>query len=186
MATPAEAKIPNAGKEQEGANVDKIRDILFGSQMRDYEKRFARLEENVNKAVDTLREDVAKRFDTLSGYVQQETESLSQRIKTEKSERADGLKELTREQKDAAKVLEKKLSQIEEQFADGQSELRSKILEHSKAVMNEIEKLRREAATALDREVETLRGEKTDRAALSDLFTEVALRLKNDFELPEK
>jgi hypothetical protein len=186
MATPAEAKIPNGGKEQEGANVDKIRDILFGSQMRDYEKRFARLEENVNKAVETLREDVAKRFDTLSGYVQQETESLSQRIKTEKGERADGLKELTRELKDAAKVLEKKLSQIEEQFADGQSELRSKILEHSKAVMNEIEKLRREAATALDREVGTLREEKTDRAALSDLFTEVALRLRNDFELPEK
>src|SRR5215470_17649691 len=74
MATPAEAKVPNGGKEQEGANVDKIRDILFGSQMRDYEKRFARLEENVNKAVDSLREDVAKRFDTLSGYVQQETE----------------------------------------------------------------------------------------------------------------
>ena len=62
MASPAEAKLPNnsSGKE-EGANVDKIRDILFGSQMRDYEKRFARLEENVSKAVETLREDTMKR-----------------------------------------------------------------------------------------------------------------------------
>ena len=84
MASPAEAKIPNAsGKEgAEGANVDKIRDILFGSQMRDYEKRFARLEDNVTKAVEHLREDLAKRLDTLSGFVQQEVDSLSQRLKT--------------------------------------------------------------------------------------------------------
>src|SRR6202000_2184865 len=48
MASPAHAKIPNSGKENaEGANVDKIRDILFGTQMRDYEKRFVRLEETV-------------------------------------------------------------------------------------------------------------------------------------------
>ncbi|HXZ12560.1 MAG TPA: hypothetical protein VEG64_09225 [Candidatus Sulfotelmatobacter sp.] len=188
MAAPAEAKSPNpSGKEnQEGANVDKIRDILFGSQMRDYEKRFARLEENVSKAVETLREDMAKRFDALSGFVQQETESLSQRLKTEKSERSDSLKELTRELKEASKMLEKKIGQLEEQFADGQTELRSKILEHSKAVMNEIEKLRRESAAALDREVESLRDEKTDRAALADLFAEFSLRLKNGLELPEK
>jgi len=186
MASPADAKITKASGEQEGANVDKIRDILFGSQMRDYEKRFVRLEDNVNKAVDGLREDMAKRFDTLSGFVQQEVESLSQRLKTEKSERGDAVKELTRELKDAAKILEKKLNQLEEAFADGQSELRAKVLEHSKAVMNEIEKLRREASAALDREVGVLRNEKTDRAALADLFEEFSLRLKNDLELPEK
>ena len=67
MASPAEAKIPNAsGKEGgEGANVDKIRDILFGSQMREYEKRFTRLEEQVAKSLDGIREDMKKRLDAL-------------------------------------------------------------------------------------------------------------------------
>ena len=93
MASPAEAKMPNAsGKEApEGANVDKIRDILFGSQMRDYEKRFTRLEDNVTKALETLREDMTKRLDTLGGFVRQEVDSLSQRVKTEKAERSEGL-----------------------------------------------------------------------------------------------
>ncbi|MGA9594256.1 MAG: hypothetical protein WBS18_14245, partial [Candidatus Acidiferrales bacterium] len=62
MASPAQAKPGNPATEKgEGANVDKIRDILFGSQMRDYEKRFARLEESVTKALDTLRDDTTKR-----------------------------------------------------------------------------------------------------------------------------
>src|SRR5271168_5481670 len=122
MASPA--KVPNASNKEnpEGANVDKIRDILFGSQMRDYEKRFVRLEDTGTKALETLREDMTKRLDTLSNYIKEETDSLGQRIKTEKSERAEGLKELTREMKDSAKIVEKKLSQLEDQMSDGHAE----------------------------------------------------------------
>src|SRR4029077_10474983 len=186
MASPADAKLNNSSGKEEGANVDKIRDILFGSQMRDYEKRFARLEENVSKAVETLREDTMKRLETLSSFAQQEVESLSQRLKTEKSERSEGLKELARELKEAAKMIEKKLGQLEEQTSDVQSDLRAKLLEHSKAFSNEIDKLRRDSSASLDREVEALRNDKTDRAALADIFAEFSLRLKDDLELPEK
>jgi hypothetical protein len=38
----------------------------------------------------------------------------------------------------------------------------------------------------LDTEVETLRTDKADREGLGDLFTEFGLRLKNEFNLPEK
>src|SRR5947209_6262346 len=37
-------------------NVDKIRDILFGTQMRDYDSRFARLEETLVKENAEIRE----------------------------------------------------------------------------------------------------------------------------------
>jgi DNA repair exonuclease SbcCD ATPase subunit len=188
MASPADAKLPNtSGKENaEGANVDKIRDILFGSQMRDYEKRFIRLEDTVTKAIETLREDMTKRFDTLSNYMKEEVDSLSQRVKAEKSERSDGVKEISREIKDSAKIIEKKLSQLEEQMSDGHGELRSKMLEHSKSMAAEIDKLRRDTTAALNREIDVLRDEKTDRAGLADLFSEFSLRLKNKFELPEE
>src|SRR5271168_3544065 len=128
------------GEIREGANVDKIRDILFGSQMRDYEKRFVRLEERLAKASDALRDDLKKRFDSLESFVQQEMEALSQRLKTEKSERVEALKELTRETRDNAKSLEKKLSQLEEQLSSAQGDLRSRILEQSKSLGNEIRK----------------------------------------------
>ena len=47
---------------QQPGNVDKIRDILFGSQMRDYETRFARLEETLSKEASELRESTRRRF----------------------------------------------------------------------------------------------------------------------------
>jgi DNA repair exonuclease SbcCD ATPase subunit len=185
MASPGEARLPNS-MDKESANVDKIRDILFGSQMRDYEKRFARLEENLNKQLDTLRDDFSKRIETLSGFVQKEVDSLSQRIKAEKSERGEEAQEIARELKDAAKALEKKIAALDEQLADSQSESRATILEHSKNFAGEIERLRREADAALDREVQSLRYDKTDRAALADLLAEFSLRLKDNFNLPDE
>ena len=170
----------------EGANVDKIRDILFGSQMREYEKRFTRLEEQVAKSLDSVREDVKRRLDSLEMFMQQEVGSLGQRLKNEKDERVDGLKELTSDLYSVAKPLEKKLSQIEEQMTAGHGDLRMRILEQFKSLSNEIEKMEKEFSTLVDREVQTLRSEKTDRAALADLFNELALRLNNGLTLPEK
>ena len=186
MSTDHEEKNAANGELREGANVDKIRDILFGSNMRDYEKRFARLEERMTKSSDALRDDLKKRFDALESYVREEVESLGQRLKNEKSERTEALKELTRESRDSSKVLEKKLSQLEDAVETAQGDLRARILEQSKALANQIQKSKEELEKALEIEAETLRNEKTDRAALADLFTEVALRLKGELELPEK
>lgn len=184
MAAPENALAKSEAPE--GANVDKIRDILFGSQMRDYEKRFTRLEERFAKALDGIREDTKKRFDSLETFTQQEVESLGQRLKSEKEERVAGLKELTSELRGIAKSLEKKLSQMEEQMAAGQGDVRARILEQSKALSNGIGAMEKEISAALDREVQSLRLEKADRAALADLFNECALRLNNEFTLPEK
>ena len=182
---PEGTAVPN-GEAPEGANVDKIRDILFGSQMRDYEKRFIRLEERLAKDAADLREETKKRLDTLESFVHEEFESVAQRLKNEKSERTDALKDLERETHDATKSLEKKHSHLDDEVAKGMAELRSRILEQSKALMAEIEGRHRDLTAALDRDVKTLQDDKTDRRALADLFTEVALRLKEEFVLPEE
>ena len=44
--------------KQGGADIDKVRDILFGNQMREVERRFARLEERLIKETIDLKEDL--------------------------------------------------------------------------------------------------------------------------------
>src|SRR5215813_12449769 len=68
----------HADDGREGQNVDKIRDILFGAQMRDYDKRFARLEDRLMKDAEALRDEMRKRLDALESYVKQEAEALGQ------------------------------------------------------------------------------------------------------------
>src|SRR5579862_6649484 len=55
----------DAPGEGSPGNIDKIRDILFGSNMRDYEMRFARLEEALKKESSDLRDTTRHNLESL-------------------------------------------------------------------------------------------------------------------------
>lgn len=187
MASSAEPNdhIAPEGESPEVANVDKIREILFGGQMRDFDKRFVRVEERLAKDTEDLRHDLKKRLDTLEGFIHAEVEAVNQRLNAERAERTTAVKEVDRALREAEKASEKVFAQLEESLAKGTGDLRTQLLEQSKALTAEIEEKHRALSALLDRDVQRLQENKTDRAALADLFTELALRLKKHFVLPE-
>lgn len=165
-----------------GGNLDKVRDILFGGQMRDYEKRFNRLEDRLVKECSNIREDIKKRLDSLETYIMQEVEALNENLKTEQSQRDDATKEVAQELKDITKSLEKKIGQLDEQSNQRQRELRQQILEQSKNLDDEMRQKYESILAVIEREVQELRSDKTDRSTLAALLTQVAMRLNNDFD----
>jgi hypothetical protein len=167
-------------------NLEKIRDILFGAQVTDFEKRFQRLEERILKETAEARAETNKRFEALEAFIRKEVDSLAERLKTEQAERVESGKEHSREMREAVRSLEKKLAQMDDVTTKNQRELRQQILDQSKALTEEIRSRVRESATALSREIKDLRAEKTDRSALAGLFTDVAMRLSNDSKQPRK
>jgi exonuclease VII large subunit len=168
----------------EGGNIDKIREILFGVQMRDNEKRFSRIEERLLKESADLREDTKKRFEALESFVRSEFEALANRLKSEQQTRDESVQGLARSLQETGKALEKKLAQFDEQTTHSQRELRQQILDQSKQLNDEIRQKHNELQSLLEREVAELGHAKTDRASLAALFTEVSLRLNNEFKIP--
>ena len=169
-----------------GGNLDKVRDILFGGQMRDYEKRFNRLEDRLVKECSSIRDDIKKRLDSLEMYVKQEVESLNEGLTTEQSQRDDATKEVAQELRDSTKSLEKKIGQLDDQSNQRQRELRQQILEQSKSLDDDMRQKYESILSVIDREVQELRTDKTDRSTLAALLTQVAMQLNNEFEIPNK
>ena len=167
-----------------GGSVDKIRDILFGAQMREYDRRFTRVEERLIKEASELREDTRQRFDSLEAFIKSEFAALSDRLKAENRQRDEMGTELNTRLQDSAKTLERKLMQLDELTAQNQQALRAQMLDQAKTLNDELRRKYDELAQALAREADSLRHDKTDRAALADLFSELALRLNHDFKLP--
>lgn len=162
-----------------GGNIDKIRAILFGSQMRDYEVRFVRIEDRLNKEVVELREDLRRRADSLESYVRQEVEALSSRIRNEYAERAEAFKDLSGTLDNLNKVFEKRTRQLDEELSKGQRELRQAILEQGKVLSDKIRTSNDDILSLVERELSQMRGGKVDRSALANLFTDLAIRLNN-------
>jgi hypothetical protein len=185
MGASAPAKSDSGGPDASG-NVDKIRDILFGSQMRDYDKKFARVEERLGREMSDLREEIKRRFASLEAYMKNELTAQTDQLKAEKSERVEAEKELASELKENSKAWEKKAASMEEQSAKALRDLRQHVLEESKRLTEEMELKHKELAGDLEKEEQDLRATLTDRMALADLFGEVSLRLKNEFKLPAK
>lgn len=171
---------------ERGGNVDKIRELIFGSQMRDYDTKFARLEDRLLKEASDLREDIKRRFATLEAFIKSELGALDEADKSERKERIAAVKELAEEAKASAKASEKKSLQIEEQNAKAQRELRQLIFDESKRLAEEIEQKYTAAASELGREAKDIRGTLTDRHSLADLFAELSLRLKDGPATPGK
>jgi DNA anti-recombination protein RmuC len=167
-----------------GASIDKVRDILFGVQMRDYDKRFARLEERLVKDTADLREEVRKRLASLEQYLQHEIAALGDRVAAEQGERLDAEKALGADLRETARSFERKTAAMDDQAARAQRELRQQLLEQQQRLTDEIQQRHQELLSVVGRESGELRDEKADRAALATLFTEMAMRLSNQFRLP--
>jgi phage host-nuclease inhibitor protein Gam len=186
--SPAEQKGPAEQQPQVlrggAGNVDKIRDILFGSQMRDYESRFARLEETLIKETLEIRETNKRRFEQLESYIRREFETVQSRLKAERDERTDSGSQQSRELKELGDSLSRRIRDLDDRETSGERALRSDLLQQARDLTDEIRARHDEMAGILDKRVNELRDGKTDRAALATLFSEVALRLSDQFQIP--
>jgi DNA repair exonuclease SbcCD ATPase subunit len=167
-----------------GGNLEKIRDILFGTQMRGYEARFMALEEALAKETAEIRETSRRRFEQLESYIKKELELLQTRWKTERDDRSDAAVQHSRELRELGESLSRRLRDLDERGTAVERDLRSQLLQQAKDLSDDIQARHDAVGALLEKRFQELRHGKTDRAALASLFNEVALRLNDQFQIP--
>ena len=166
--------------EASGASVEKIREILFGSQIKNYETRFARLEDALARETAEIKDTMRRRLDSLEAFFKKETESLATRLKTERDEREEMLNNVSRELKAASAQLSKKILDLDNKAAQDRSAGRQELMTESRKLLDEIRQRNDSLSALLETRVRELRDAKTDRSALAALFVELAVRLKDE------
>jgi predicted nucleic acid-binding Zn-ribbon protein len=175
---------PETARVDESGNVDRIRNILFGTQMRDYDARFQKLEERLAHEASELRNDLQRQLHALEAFMKGEVESMTHRLQTEQSERGHAVGRLTHELMETAKGLEMKIGHLDSQAAKDIRDLREQLLEQSKALSAEMKEKHDQMKGHVDREAGQIRDAMTGREALAEMLSEVSLRLKNQFRVP--
>jgi len=78
-----------SSQEPAGSNsLEKIREILFGGQMQEFQRRCDRLEERLVNIAADLRADLKKSLDSLESSFRGELESWNSRFTAERNERS--------------------------------------------------------------------------------------------------
>ena len=82
----------DSGYPQETAQMDQVRELLFGAQLKDMETRFRRQEERFLREIADSRDALKTRLDSLENFMKSETTTILHRLKEEQSERDEALK----------------------------------------------------------------------------------------------
>jgi hypothetical protein len=165
------------------ASVDKIRDILFGPQLKNYEARFARLEENLVRETVELKETMRRRFESLEEFFRSETGGLAARMKVERDERTDNFRALDRDLKATHEELSRRVHDLDTSTSEAASGLRKELMSESRKLLDEISERHDALRSLLERRVGELRHQKADRTLLSALLNGIATQIAEDHQL---
>ncbi len=166
-----------AMNEPQPESLDKVRDILFGSQMRAVESRLQGMEERLRQEHESIRSDFNRQTESLDALVRSEVQALTDRLSAERTKRTEEIKSLAAEIKEAIRALERRHVKLEEDGNMADASLRDQLFAQSTNAAAELAKLGERLTAELGRSHHELNTAKTDSTTLATLLTEVAARL---------
>src|SRR5579872_1669508 len=86
----ASAGLAMASPSADAPGVDKIRELLFGNQMQDYDKRFLVLEERFQQKMRDLESGSVRNLGTVESSIKKQLESIVGQLREEQELRTEG------------------------------------------------------------------------------------------------
>lgn len=172
------------GEDLEG-NVDKIRQILFGGQMRDYEERFEAMEKRLTRNIERAATDLERRLERVDAYARREVEKLAEQLKSEKKDRTAENKKGIGELQSLIDQVEKWFAEVDEQLEKDAKDFRAELLDHGEELKGEIRERHEKITALLQEQTEDLAGRTLAREDMASVLAELAVRLNKDVKIPK-
>jgi predicted nucleic acid-binding Zn-ribbon protein len=160
--------------------VDKIRDLLFGNQMQDYDRRFSEMEERFSQRFKDLESETTRNLSTFDSNAKKHLDSLGSQFREEKDQRAEADKENERALREQGQAMEKRIRQLSDQVSQLDSDFSDRLTRETQALHEEIKQKNMDLRSTLEKMFGELSNVKTDRNLLAGLFVEVAKCLNQD------
>jgi hypothetical protein len=160
--------------------VDKIRELLFGNQMQDYDRRFSVLEERFQQRMREMEAESARSLGNLESSIKKQLESIAGQVRQEQDLRSDADKELGRGLREQIQALDKRLGQVSDQVARLEREFTERLGHEVQTLRDEGRRRNDDSRVTMERMFSELGNVKTDRNLLAGLFVEIARCLNQD------
>jgi hypothetical protein len=175
------AVLPSVGEPgADAVSVDKNRDILFGNQMQDYDRRFSQIDERFQQKLRDLESETARHMGTVEVSLKKQLDSVANQMIQEKELRSDSDKELERSLRDHAQSLEKRIGQLSDQLSQFERDFIERITTETQALRDELKRRNDDTRANVEKMFAELSCVKTDRNLLAGLFVEIAKCLNQD------
>ena len=166
---------PESAEEK---NLEKVRDILFGTQSREIEERCNLLEKRLLQESTDLKDQLTQSLEDIRTYVNGEVSRLTSQIQQEQAGRSNSVEEVGQVIKTLGSQLESRLSGLHDQTTTQHQMLERQLTQQKAEFVEHQQQALAEMQSRFQDALKELKADKTDRTALAEMFMDVALRLK--------
>jgi len=164
--------------EKNANNVDQIRDLIFGSQIKDFEEKFEHLSASLKSAEEVIRRSfnetqkkLEKETERALGALEKKIDNLSSTTHKERTK----LKELINT---TDETLQDNLHNQKDEFDTKLSILKENIADENGKMTHNMKTIKEEIFNTLEAKIATLSDAKLSRDAMSQMLLDVAMKIQ--------
>ncbi|MFM9264287.1 hypothetical protein [Tychonema sp. BBK16] len=179
------AEITKEEMRERLGNIDQIRDIIFGAQLREYDNRFDKIDSDLSMMQQDMQVRLEQIKTVLSGEMRATIDSFEKKIKSitlnTQEESADLRQQIDRVNRKFSSSIEA----LDEAIDNQTSSIRDELSQTRDRLSEESRTLKTQVFEELDRRFSMLRDVKVSRDDMAEILFELGMRLKGTEFVPE-
>jgi hypothetical protein len=157
-------------KDSDGT-VDKIRNLLFGTQMENYDQHFQHLETMIAAEAKKSVDEMGRRLLAVETSFNQRIEKSEQALERERKERITAFSSINEALQQSFQQLNDRLETFESASGRNIADIKDTLEHESQSLTSQIKTLRDEFTQTLNDETNRLDRQKVNRQQLADLLS---------------
>ncbi len=171
-------------KERLG-NIDQIRDIIFGPQLRDYESRFEKLESTLSMLQQEMLGRVEQAKTAVSTEIRAGLESVEKKIKSLSLNSQEEVADLRQQIDRLNKKFSSSIETMDDNFDKQTNSIREDLSQTRDKLQSDISGLKNQIFEELERRFSMLKEVKVSKDDMAEILFELGMRLKGAEFVPE-
>ena len=179
------AEITKEEMRERLGNIDQIRDIIFGAQLREYDNRFDKIDSDLSMMQQDMHARIEQVKTVLSTEMKAAVDSLEKKVKSLTSNTQEESADLRQQIDRVNRKFSSSIEALDEAIDNQTSSLREEVSQTRERLSEETRTLKTQVFEELDRRFSMLRDVKVSRDDMAEILFELGMRLKGTEFVPE-
>ena len=166
-------------------NIDQIRDIIIGSQLREFNARFGKIETDVSLMEQEMRDRLEEVRTTLLGEIKFAAEAIDKKLKGAIASTQEEQLELRQQIDRSSKKFSTSIENLDKDIDTQTDSIRTQMTHSIGKLQEDVHTLRTQIFEQLDLRFATLTGVKVSRDDMAEILFELGMRLKGTEFVPK-
>ncbi|MFB2921474.1 MULTISPECIES: hypothetical protein [Aerosakkonema] len=179
------AEITKEEMRERLGNIDQIRDIIFGPQLREYNNRFDKIESDISLVQQEMRDRIDQVRTVLSTELRAAVDGLEKKVKSLNLTSQEEINDLRQQLDRVNKKFSNSIEALDQTVDNQTSSLREELSQARSKLQEDVRSLRAQVFDELERRISVMRDVKVSRDDMAEILFELGMRLKGNEFVPQ-